>query len=136
MLNEQLAIRVIENLGRMKDINILKSDAIGTNSAATTEGVTIPDGGYVKQVAIANLGTVAITSADIDVGDGNSADRFIDGLTDLAVGDIVVAPVPAADVASDEVAGHYYSSSDTIDIKVNATCPGELTLLAWYTKID
>jgi hypothetical protein len=101
-------------------------------STGTTQAIEVPAGAYVYKVALLAVG--AIATADIDVGDGVSTDRFIDGLTTLADGDMAIAPNVATGAAADEVGGHYYASNDTIDVKVNASSTaGSGKLLVWYT---
>jgi hypothetical protein len=135
MLDQNLADRIVSNLARHKDLDILISDEIALNSAATTEGVSIEAGSYVYRVALFNPNASAFSGADVDVGDGDSADRYIDGLTGLAAADIAIAPVPGSGVASDEVAGHYYASADTIDVKVNSTADSTVQVMAWFFKV-
>jgi len=135
MLNNLLAERVVETLARHKDLDILVSDAIVTTAAGVVEAIDIPASSYVYRVALYNPGASDIERGDIDVGDGDSSDRYIDGLTGLAAKDIAVAPVAGADVASDEVAGHYYASADTIDVDVNGTAAGSVKVMAWYVVI-
>lgn len=112
----------------------LVSSAIGITATGTTEAVEIPAGAYVTAVQV--LCTGAVASADIDVGDGSSTDRFIDGVTTMAANDIITAPNVASGAACDEVAGHYYSTADTIDVKVNATATsGTIQLLVYYVLL-
>lgn len=135
MFNFKLADLILAKLARHKDLNLVVSESVSIASAATTEACSIPAGAYVKSVGVYNPGASAFSSADIDVGDGDSADRYVDGMTGLAAKDIAFAPVPGNGVASDEVGGHYYAAADTIDVKVNSTADGSVKVMAWYFMI-
>ena len=135
MFSPKLADLILAKLARHKDLNLVVSDSISIASAATTAACSIPAGAYVKQVSVYNPGASAFSSADIDVGDGDSTDRYVDGMTGLGAYDIATAPVPGNGVASDEVAGHYYASADTIDVKVNGTADGSVKVMAWYFMV-
>lgn len=113
----------------------LVSAELGVTTATTQNAVEVPAGAYVYKVQLYCTG--AIVSADIDVGDGDSTDRFIDGVTTMSANDILEAPNVASGAACDEVAGHYYGSQDTIDVKTNATATsGSVKLMVWYTILD
>ena len=103
----------------------------------TTTVVNIPAGAYVTRVVLLAPNTVA--NVDINVGDGDDVDRYIDGMTTLGTGDMVVAPNVAhgVDASSGETGAHYYASVDTIDIVENTTASantatGTVKLLVWY----
>ena len=112
------------------------SDAISVAATnTTTTVVSIPLGAYVTKVEM--LSTVALANCDVDVGDGDSADRYIDGVTTMTQYDIVGAPNVASGAACDEVNGRYYAAADTIDIVENTTgsantAAGSVKLLVWY----
>ena len=101
----------------------------------TTTAVAVPIGAYVTKVQV--LATIAVSNADINVGDGSASDRYFDGLATLAQYDIVSSPNVASGTASDEVAGRYYAAADTIDVLTasgTAATPslGSIKLLVSY----
>ncbi len=113
------------------------SDALSTantNADGVIPMVSVPLGAYVTKVQV--LATVAVANQEFNIGDGDSADRYIDGLTTLAQYDIAEAP-NVNGVANDEVAGRFYAAADTIDfvstITASAdTAAGSIKLLVWY----
>ena len=111
----------------------------GTGGATTSgimKSVSIPAGAYVTKVAL--LCTAAIGSQDIDVGDGDNTDRYLDGIVSASAYDLIVAPhTVGTTVAGGVAAGRYYASADTIDVKTNITGTlndeaGSAKLLVWY----
>lgn len=114
------------------------SAAIDVNAAAaTTVGVEVPAGAYVYRVAL--MATTAVVAAEINVGDGNRDDRFIDGLTAAAANNLVTAPNIATGTngTTGEVGGYYYESADTIDVNVKSTgSAGTVKLHVWYDIDD
>ncbi len=91
----------------------------------TTELVNIPASTWVTAVYLKADNTVA--NVDIDVGDGDDVDRYIDGVTTLGTNDVVKAPNVATgvDLSSGETGAHYYSSADTIDVVENTTASAD-----------
>lgn len=114
------------------------SAAIDVNAATgLTVGVEVPAGAYVTKVAL--MATTTVVAADIDVGDGDRADRFIDGLTALTANNLVIAPNTATGTngTTGEVGGFYYEDADTIDVTVNGTgSAGTVKLHVWYDIDD
>lgn len=103
-------------------------DATATNT--TTAAVYVPAGSYVTRCAL--LATATVSGADIDLGDGDTADRFLDGVTDIAINDIVQSGLGSA-VGADPRTGHYYSSADSIDVTTNIIgTSGSVKVLVWY----
>lgn len=119
--------RLNKNSGKFMQIEpTVISNALSVSATnTTTKAVDIPGGAYVTKVMLFAPNTVA--NVDIDVGDGDDTDRFIDGMTTLGTGDMVVAPNVATgvDLSSGEVGAHYYATSDTIDIKENTTASAD-----------
>lgn len=115
--------------------NPLISDAIAVDATGTTQAVAVPDNAFVEKVGLYAKG--ALSTAEIDVGDGDVADRYLDGVTTIAAGDMKQSGLAGA-VDADPVTGHYYSSSDTIDVTVVATgaSGGTLLLFVWYDIMD
>ncbi len=113
------------------------SDALSTANTATDSVipmVSIPLGAYVTKVQV--LATVSVANQEFNIGDGDSSDRYIDGITTLAQYDIAEAP-NVNNVNNDEVAGRYYAAADTIDYVSTITGTadtdvGSIKLLVWY----
>ena len=95
---------------------IISSDISVSATNTTTAAVTVPIGAYVTKVMLLAPNTVA--NVDINVGDGDDTDRYIDGITTMGTGDMAVAPniATGADLSSGETGAHYYATSDTIDV--------------------
>lgn len=118
----------------------VQSDAISVAATnTTTAAVTVPIGAYVTKVQV--LATVAVANTDINIGDGDKADRFMDGITTITQYNIVQAPLVATGDAGvngdNEVAGRYYAAADTIDIVEGTTgsadtAAGSIKVLVWY----
>lgn len=102
----------------------------------TTQAVSIPLGAYVTKVAL--MCTVRAGSVDVDVGDGDNADRYADGITAMTANDILNLPnVASGTDATNEVGGRYYAAADTIDVVENTTGSanvgvGSVKVLVWY----
>lgn len=111
----------------------LTSAEVSVATTATTKAIQVPAGAYVYRVAATSVGS-GFTGAVVDIGDGTDTDGFMDGLTTIVAGDIVVAPIPGGAAATDETAGKYYSATDTIDVIVSTASPtgGSLVLYVWY----
>jgi len=108
-----------------------------TSSTGVYTVLDVPAGTYVHKVQILVTAAITAGSMDIDVGDGDDADRFIDGWAAatgaLALGSIIDCPGAAAGVTS----GRYYASADTIDIDINTVASaGKVRLLVWCSKLD
>ena len=124
--------QIVEKLGRSKVVEPIVSSAISIAATGVTEAVSIPAGAYVFRVGL--LATVALANADVDVGDGDDPNRFIDGVTTLTEYDMLMSGVPANPVAGKPCGGHYYAAADTIDLDVNTASTGTVKVLAWYHK--
>ena len=103
-----------------------------TSTAGVYSVFTVPAGSYVLGVKILVTAAITAGSADIDVGDGDNADGFIDGWAcaagGAAAGDIVdgVASTATAGIST----GKYYAASDTIDVDSNTVAgAGKIKLL-------
>ena len=102
----------------------------------TTEAVSVPLGAYVTAVKL--LCTVRAGSVDVDVGDGDNADRYADGISAMTAYDILNLPnVASGTAATNEVGGRYYAAADTIDVVTNTTGSlndgvGSCKVLVWY----
>ena len=95
------------------------SDSISATSATgTIAAIDVPAGSIVHKSGI--WATTAIAGADIDLGDGVVVDRYLDGVTTVALNDIKCSGVAGA-VGADPVMAHYYSSADSIDVVINST---------------
>ena len=100
----------------------------------TWNAVYVPAGAYVYQVGLLSVGpTNACVAMDLNVGDGVASSRYLDGITTLAVGDIMLSGQTGA-VTGNFVGGHYYATEDTIDVlKVASGTTGTIKVLVWYT---
>ena len=89
------------------------------DAADIWEALTIPAGSVVTEVGMAIL-TAEGGTATADVGlTGVSADGFLDGVNLNAAAGICYHSVNAATGADTYSSGHYFSSSDTIDVLFN-----------------
>ena len=107
-----------------------------TSTAAVYPVLEVPAGTYVHSVQILVTAAITAGSMDIDIGDGDDADRFYDGWTAatgaLALGSIIDCPGAGAGVQS----GRYYVAADTIDIDINTVATaGKVRLLAHCSKL-
>ena len=81
----------------------------------------IPAGMMVHDVGIIVL-TVEDSAATLDVGDGNVADGWLDGVNAAVLGSSNTGAYNSLNDASEYKGGKYYSSADTIDVKFVAAC--------------
>ena len=107
-----------------------------TDTAGVYPAISVPAGTYVTKVQILVTSAITAGSMDIDIGDGDDADRFIDGWAAatgaLAVGSIIDTPGAGAGVTS----GRYYAATDTIDIDINTVAgAGKIRLLVHCTNL-
>ena len=103
-----------------------------TSTAGVYSVFTVPAGSYVLGVKILVTAAITAGSADIDVGDGDNPDGFIDGWAcaagGAALGSIVagLATTATAGIST----GKYYAASDTIDVDINTVAgAGKIKLL-------
>ena len=91
----------------------------------TTEAINIPAATWVTGVYLKADNTVA--NVDLNVGDGDDVDRYIDGVTTMGTDDVMKAPnvAPGVDLSSGETGAHYYSTADTIDLVENTTASAD-----------
>lgn len=108
------------------------SAAIPVNAADTLAAVEIGPEVIVHKVMLWCTGA-SISGADIDVGDGTVADKYIDGADTILKNDIVGSGLAGA-VGADPVQGCYYPSGGVINVKINATVDGTVKILVWWSK--
>jgi hypothetical protein len=125
----------------------VQSDAFGTTGTATLAGVatgavlgqvSIPAGAYVTKVQL--MATIAVGTQELDVGDGDDTDRYMDGISTITQYNILTAPaVQTGDIGDGtaEVSGRYYADADTIDCISTVTASaavsvGSCILSVWY----
>mgnify|MGYP003128992316 FL=1 len=103
-----------------------------TSTAAVYPVCTVPAGSYVLGVKILVTSAITAGSMDIDVGDGDNADMFIDGW-DGTAGSVAVNTIIDASGSALEAgvaSGKYYAASDTIDVDINTVAgAGKIKLL-------
>ena len=107
-----------------------------TDTAGVYPVISIPAGTYVLGVQILVTSAITAGSMDIDIGDGDDADRFIDGWAAatgaLALGSVINCPGAGSGVTS----GRYYAAADTIDIDINTVASaGKVKLLVHCTNL-
>jgi len=109
------------------------SAGIRVNSSATTDAVEVPPLSIVHQVGLYASAT-ALASVAVNVGVEGTIDKFIDGLTTLAAGDIAMGGL-AGTVNADPVGGAYFASGGVIQLSVDsaATMDSTVKVLVWYT---
>ena len=103
-----------------------------TSTAGVYPVFNVPAGAYVLGVKILVTAVITAGSMDVDVGDGDDADMFIDGW-DGSAGSIAVNTIIDASGSALEAgvaSGKYYGSADTIDIDINTVASaGKVKLL-------
>lgn len=103
-----------------------------TSTAGVYPVCTVPAGSYVLGVKILVTSAITAGSMDIDVGDGDNADMFIDGW-DGTAGSVAVNTIIDASGSALEAgvaSGKYYAASDTIDVDINTVASaGKIKLL-------
>jgi hypothetical protein len=107
----------------------------GTTAAGVLGYVPVPAGAYVTKVAL--MSTIAVGTQSLDVGDGDDADRYLDGITAMTQYNIIAAPNVASTAITAECNGRYYAAADTIDCTSTTTASADVSvgscrLLVWY----
>ena len=111
-----------------------------TSTAGVYPVIHIPKGTYVTKVQILVTAAITAGSMDIDIGDGDDADRFADAWAAatgaLALGSIIDCPCGGVD-GRGVTSGRYYVAADTIDIDINTVASaGSVRLLCHCTKLE
>ena len=114
----------------------LVSDDIRISTCGTYSAVDVPPGAIVHKVGLWNKGT-AISGATLNVGYGGTYDVFLDGVSAMAVDDIVMSGVGGT-VAADPVGGRFFADGVTIKLQVATGGSDESTVkvLVWWTGSD
>jgi len=105
-----------------------------TSTAAVYPVFNVPAGAYVLEVKVLVTSAITAGSMDIDIGDGDDADCFVNGW-DGTAGSITVNSIHSFGISSSATevgifTGKYYSSADTIDVDINTVASaGEIKLL-------
>jgi hypothetical protein len=105
-----------------------------TSTAAVYPVFDVPAGAYVLDVKVLVTSAITAGSMDIDVGDGDDADCFVNGW-DGTAGSITVASIHSFGISSSATevgifTGKYYASADTIDVDINTVASaGKIKLL-------
>jgi len=105
-----------------------------TSTAGVYEVFQVPAGAYVLDIRVLVTSVITAGSADIDVGDGDDPDMFIDGW-DCSTGSVLAGTIVLFGGASGASeagvsSGKYYSASDTIDVDINTVATaGKIKLL-------
>mgnify|MGYP003131597313 CR=1 FL=1 len=105
-----------------------------TSTAGVYPVFNIPAGSYLLEVRVLVTSAITAGSADIDVGDGDDPDMFIDGW-DCSAGSILAGSIVLFGGASGASeagvsSGKYYSAADTLDVDINTVASaGKIKLL-------
>jgi hypothetical protein len=110
-----------------------------TDTAGVYPVISIPAGTYVLGVQILVTSAITAGSMDIDIGDGDDADRYADAWAAatgaLAVGSVIDCPCGGVD-GRGVTSGRYYAAADTIDIDINTVASaGKVKLLVHCTNL-
>jgi len=98
------------------------------------QGLSIPAGMMVHDVGIIVL-TIEDETATLDVGDGDVADGFLDGVNLEVLGDSATGAYNSSADGSEYAGGKYYATADTIDCTfVTATEDCKFILYAHVSK--
>ena len=110
-----------------------------TSTAGVYPVFDVPAGAYVLDVKVLVTSAITAGSMDIDVGDGDDADCFIDGW-DGTAGSVTANSIHSFGISSSATevgifTGKYYASADTIDIDINTVAgAGRVKLLINLAK--
>tara|TARA_R100000353_G_C6509232_1_gene196201 strand:+ start:17 stop:460 length:444 start_codon:yes stop_codon:yes gene_type:complete len=105
-----------------------------TSTAGVYSVFNVPAGAYVLGIKVLVTSAITAGSMDIDVGDGDDSDCFIDGW-DGTAGSVTVNSIHSFGISSSATeagifTGKYYSSADTIDVDINTVASaGKIKLL-------
>ena len=105
-----------------------------TSTAGTYSVFDIPAGAYLLEVKVLVTSAITAGSMDIDVGDGDDTDCFVDGW-DGTAGSVTAASIHSFGISSSATevgifTGRYYASADTLDILINTVAgAGKVKLL-------
>ena len=110
-----------------------------TSTAGVYPVINIPAGTYVLGVQILVTSAITAGSMDIDVGDGDDADRYADAWAAatgaLALGSVIDCPCGGVD-GRGVTSGRYYATADTIDVDINTVAgAGKIKLLVHCSKL-
>lgn len=121
------------------------SPEVSMTAVATVPAITVASGALVNRVGVWVTAAIISDAADIDIGYGDAAAIFFDGLGSLATNKVVWAPHGRGVIATHqsplvEVEGLYFVHPDTIDVDVNtAASRGSIRVIAEMldiTEID
>ena len=107
-------------------------------SGDVLEVLPLPAKALVMAVGV-DVTTAGTSSLTLDVGDGDDADGFHDGIAADAVGSFCSALALAEGTPNTVVGysnGKYYSAADTIDVKLVGYVPGDLVCRVWALVAD
>ena len=105
-----------------------------TSTAGVYPVFNVPAGAYVLEVKVLVTSAITAGSMDVDIGDGDNADCYVDGW-DGTAGSITANSIHTFGISSGATeagvfTGRYYSSADTIDVDINTVATaGEIKLL-------
>ena len=126
-----------DNIPRVAISAELDLNAAGTGAHPVMH---IPLGTYVTGVQIVVTTVIVAGSMDIDIGDGDDADRYADAWAAatgaLALGSIIDCPCGGVD-GRGVTSGRYYAAADTLDVTINTVATsGKIRLLVHCTTLN
>ena len=106
------------------------------SSTGTFTALKIPASTYVLDILVLCTANITAGSMDLDIGDGQDADAFVDGLDcDLGVNWIYRPGQSSVATEAGKKNGKFYESADTLDLKINTVASsGNLKILALMLK--
>ena len=110
-----------------------------TSTAGVYPVFDVPAGAYVLDIKVLVTSAITAGSMDIDIGDGDNADCFVDGW-DGTAGSVTANSIHSFGISSSATevgvfTGRYYAAADTIDIDINTVASaGRVKLLINLAK--
>jgi len=129
-----------ENAGATKSnysANWFISKALDLNSGTGVyKMINVPANSYVTDVKIAVVTAITAGSMDIDVGDGDGSDRYINGWdgdnNSNLINQVHTFGISSGATEVGTATGYYYENQDTIDVDINTVASeGSIRLLAY-----
>ena len=120
------------HISKEYNIDTTGSGGIGTGTFTVLK---IPANTYVLDIRILVMSLVTAGSMDVDLGDGQDPDAFVDNWNTSGGQYWIFNPGQSTIVTAGKKTGKYYIDNDTIDITIN-TCPtiGKIKVMALMMK--
>jgi len=109
----------------------------GGLNTGTHKALAIPASSYVLDLLILCTSTITAGSMDIDLGDDQDTDAFVDGWDANLGSNWIYRPGQSSSITeSGKKTGKFYDTANTIDLKINTVASaGKLKILALILKI-